>query len=66
MTRSMSAASATSSMMAVEGVSGEIATPAFILRAWIASMSESGSAVNVRSFQHLTDAGTCAKHIEQT
>lgn len=44
MTSSMSAALATSSVMAVERVSGEMATPAFILRAWMASISESGSA----------------------
>ena len=40
----MSALSATSSVMAVEGVSGEIATPAFMLRAWIVSMRDRGSA----------------------
>ena len=43
MTRSMSAASATASVTAVEGVSGEIATPAFIPRAWMWSMIGSGS-----------------------
>lgn len=35
-TRSMSAASPTSSVIAVEGVSGEMAAPAFILRSWMA------------------------------
>lgn len=44
MTSNMSAACATSSVIAVEGVSGEIATPAFMFRAWMASMSERGSA----------------------
>jgi hypothetical protein len=44
MTRSMSAASPTSSVIAVDGVSGDIATPAFILRVWMASMRGSGSA----------------------
>jgi hypothetical protein len=38
----MSAALATSSVMAVDGVSGDIATPAFMLRLWILSMSAIG------------------------
>ena len=40
----MSAASATSSVIAVEGVSGEMATPAFILRSCMALMRDNGSA----------------------
>lgn len=43
-TKSMSAAAAISSVIAVEGVSGEIATPAFIFFSWIALMSEIASA----------------------
>jgi len=44
MTRSMSASAPISSVIAVEGVSGEMATPAFIFRLWIAWMMEIGSA----------------------
>lgn len=40
----MSAASPTSSEMAVDSVSGEIATPAFIFRSWMEWIKESGSA----------------------
>lgn len=45
MTSSMSAAAATSSVIAVEGVSGEIATPAFIFLPWITAMRSRGSAI---------------------
>lgn len=53
MTRSMSAASPTSSVIAVEGVSGEMATPAFILRSWMMLMREMGSAAEsyVRGYE---------------
>jgi hypothetical protein len=44
-TRSMSANIPTWSVIAVEGVSGEMATPAFIFLLWMAFMSESGLAV---------------------
>lgn len=44
MTSSMSAAFATSSVIAVDGVSGEMATPTFMLRARIALMTDNGSA----------------------
>jgi hypothetical protein len=44
MTSNMSAAFATSSEIAVDGVSGEIATPTFMFRARIALMTDSGSA----------------------
>lgn len=44
MTRSMSAAEPTVSVMAVEGVSGEMATPAFIPRLWIFSIRGRGLA----------------------
>lgn len=45
MTVNISATAATSSVIAVEGVSGEMATPAFMFLLWIASMRASGSAV---------------------
>ena len=41
-TRSMSAALATSSVIAVEGVSGEMATPTFIFRARILEINSKG------------------------
>ena len=44
MTRSISAKLPTSSVIAVEGVSGEMATPAFMLLSWMALMSEIASA----------------------
>ena len=44
MTRIMSAAFPMSSVTAVDGVSGEMATPAFIPRFWIFSMSGRGAA----------------------
>lgn len=43
-TRSMSAAAPISSVMAVEGVSGEIATPARMPVRWMLWMRETGSA----------------------
>jgi hypothetical protein len=43
-TSSMSAAKAIWSVMVVEGVSGEIATPAFIFRRWMESMRDNGLA----------------------
>ena len=47
MTRSMSATSAILSVMAVDGVSGEIATPALILRSWMESISAIGSSADI-------------------
>jgi hypothetical protein len=44
MTRSRSASSPTSSDIEVEGVSGEMATPAFMRLSWTAWMRETGSA----------------------
>ena len=68
MTRSMSAASPTSSVIAVEGVSGEMATPAFILRSWMMLMREMGSAAGscVRGYEQLFGYGvhTCCLEVE--
>ena len=50
MTVNISATAATSSVIAVEGVSGEMATPAFMFLLWIASMRASGSAVVLSRF----------------
>jgi hypothetical protein len=44
MTRSISASSPTSSDIEVDGVSGDIATPAFIFRSWMECIREMGSA----------------------
>jgi hypothetical protein len=44
MTRSISASSPTSSDIAVDGVSGEMATPAFIFLSWMECIREMGSA----------------------
>ena len=46
MTRSRSVSSPTSSDIEVEGVSGEIATPAFMRLSWMAWMRETGSAAS--------------------
>lgn len=53
MTRSMSAACATSSVIAVDGVSGEMATPAFIFRSWMDFIRERGSARGSRRFSRI-------------
>jgi len=44
MTNNISATVPVSSVMAVEGVSGEIATPAFMFLSWIALIRAMGSA----------------------
>ena len=44
MTRSMSVSSPTSSDIAIEGVSGEMATPAFMFLAWMECISKTGFA----------------------
>jgi hypothetical protein len=47
MTRSISASSPTSSDIEVDGVSGDIATPAFIFLSWMECIREMGSAAHV-------------------
>jgi hypothetical protein len=61
----MSAAFAISSVIAVDGVSGEIATPTFMFRARIALMTDNGSAARQRQLTFmLRRRGTCGLEVE--